>query len=158
MKKLFTWIICFSSLVLFSQNIPIKQFKKVDSTNIKSLLNYLFPKVNSGYKMVENNAYYYDNIFRANFSVGNYKTALSQIDAIRTLYMKGNPKFAYVVGTQYEVYAKAVEKTKARQNFRKIYEAELLKNITHCQQAHRFLFPCFSIITQRKPKKTCIIL
>ncbi|AQX13746.1 hydrolase [Elizabethkingia meningoseptica] len=153
MKKLFTWIIFFFSLVLFSQNIPIKQFKKVDSTNIKSLLNYLFPKVNSGYKMVENNAYYYDNIFRANFSVGNYKTALSQIDAIRTLYMKGNPKFAYAIGIQYEVYAKAVEKTKARQNFRKIYEAELLKKYNTLSAGSQVSLPMFFDYNPKETKE-----
>ncbi|WP_407481053.1 CocE/NonD family hydrolase [Elizabethkingia meningoseptica] len=153
MKKIFTWIIFFSSLILFSQNIPIKQFKKVDSTNIKSFLNYLFPKVNSSYKIAENNAHYYDNIFRVNFSVGNYKTALSQIDAIRNFYMKGNPKFAYVIGIQYELYAKAVEKTKARQNFRKIYEAELLKKYNTLSAGSQVSLPIFFDYNPKETKE-----
>ena len=153
MKKIFTWIICFFSLVLFSQNIPIKQFKKVDSTNIKSLLNYLFPKVNSGYKVVENNAHHYDNIFRVNFSVGNYKTALSQLDEIKNFYMKGNPKFAYAIGTQYEVYAKAVEKTKATQNFRKVYETELLKKYNTLPAGSQVSLPMFFDYNPKETKE-----
>ncbi|WP_234034117.1 hypothetical protein [Elizabethkingia sp. M8] len=41
MKKILSLATLFFSLLIFSQNITISQFKKVDSTNIKSLLNYL---------------------------------------------------------------------------------------------------------------------
>lgn len=102
MKKILSLATLFFSLLIFSQNITISQFKKVDSSNIKSLLNYLGPVVKkqiSDNKDTPDN----DNLFRMNFVMGDYKTALEQLNDVRSSFMKGNPKMAAAMGTQYEV-------------------------------------------------------
>jgi hypothetical protein len=69
MKKILSLATLFFSLLLFSQNITISQFKKVDSSNIKSLLNYLGPivkKQTADSKETPDN----DNLFRMNFVMG----------------------------------------------------------------------------------------
>ncbi|NHQ72620.1 hydrolase, partial [Elizabethkingia miricola] len=103
MKKILSLVTLFFSLLFFSQNIPISQFKKIDSSNIKTLLNYLGPivkKQTAESKEITDK----DNLFRMNFVMGDYKTALEQLNAIKNSYMKGNPKIATAMGAQYEVY------------------------------------------------------
>ncbi|WP_278553880.1 CocE/NonD family hydrolase [Elizabethkingia bruuniana] len=125
MKKILSLATLFFSLLLFSQNITISQFKKVDSSNIKSLLNYLGPKIKEQYKITD--ASDYDNLFRVNFATGEYRTTLMQLDSLRSNYIKGNPKAALLIGVQYEVYIKALQNSKTNQDFKRNYEAELLK-------------------------------
>ena len=64
-----------------------------------------------------------------NFVMGDYKTALEQLNAIRNSYMKGNPKIAVSMGAQYEVYMNTLQQLNNKQDFNETYQAELLKNI-----------------------------
>ena len=138
MKKILSLATLFFSLLIFSQNITISQFKKVDSSNIKSLLNYLGPIVKkqiSDNKDTPDN----DNLFRMNFVMGDYKTALEQLNDVRSNFMKGNPKMAAAMGTQYEVYMNTLQRLNNNQDFNKTYQAELLKNIIPWRVALRSL-------------------
>ncbi|WP_407484845.1 CocE/NonD family hydrolase [Elizabethkingia miricola] len=126
MKKILSLVTLFFSLLFFSQNIPISQFKKIDSSNIKTLLNYLGPivkKQTAESKEITDK----DNLFRMNFVMGDYKTALEQLNAIKNSYMKGNPKIATAMGAQYEVYINTLQQLNNKQDFNKTYQAELLK-------------------------------
>lgn len=152
MKKILSLATLFFSLLLFSQNITINQFKKVDSSNIKSLLNYLGPVVKkqiSDNKDTPDN----DNLFRMNFVMGDYKTALEQLNAVRSSFMKGNPKMAAAMGTQYEVYMNTLQRSNNNQDFNKTYQAELLKKYNSLASSAQVFMPFFFGLTPKETKE-----
>lgn len=152
MKKILAIAICFFSFMLFSQNIPMSQFKKVDSSNIKSIISYLGPiikKQTADSKETPDN----DNLFRMNFVMGDYKTALEQLNAIRNSYMKGNPKIAVSMGAQYEVYMNTLQQLNNKQDFNETYQAELLKKYNSLASNAQVFMPDFFSISPKEAKE-----
>ncbi|OPC54137.1 CocE/NonD family hydrolase [Elizabethkingia miricola] len=152
MKKILSLATLFFSLLLFSQNITISQFKKVDSSNIKSLLNYLGPivkKQTTNNKDTSDN----DNLFRMNFVMGDYKTSLEQLNTVRNSFMKGNPKMAAAMGAQYEVYMNTLQHLNNKQDFNKTYQAELLKKYNSLATSTQVFMPFFFGLTPKETKE-----
>ena len=152
MKKILSLATLFFSLLLFSQNITISQFKKVDSSNIKSLLNYLGPivkKQTADSKETPDN----DNLFRMNFVMGDYKTSLEQLNAVRSSFMKGNPKMATAMGAQYEVYMNTLQHLNNQQDFNKTYQAELLKKYNSLASNVQVFMPFFFGLSPKETKE-----
>lgn len=88
-----------------------------------------------------------------NFVMGDYKTALEQLNDVRSSFMKGNPKMAAAMGTQYEVYMNTLQRLNNNQDFNKTYQAELLKKYNSRRVALRSLCHFSLVLHQKKQKK-----
>lgn len=89
-----------------------------------------------------------------NFVMGDYKTALEQLNDVRSSFMKGNPKMAAAMGTQYEVYMNTLQRLNNNQDFNKTYQAELLKNIIPWRVALRSLCHFLWSYTKRNKRRS----
>lgn len=126
MKKFFFvyFFTCFS--LIFGQKISMNGFTKIDSSNIDSFVTYLGKELKTKYKEKEK-ALYYDNLFRISLVNGDLDSSLTELDSVRSVYMKSNPIAAKAVGTQFEVYMKTAKRVGQGKNFNAIYEEEFRK-------------------------------
>ena len=88
-----------------------------------------------------------------NFVMGDYKTALEQLNAIRNSYMKGNPKIAVSMGAQYEVYMNTLQQLNNKQDFNETYQAELLKKYNSLASNAQVFMPDFFSISPKEAKE-----
>lgn len=105
MKKLYFFCFLLSFTIVFCQKINIKD---VDKSNTDQLVKYLAKKLPKHYKEDEK-AIYYDNIFRINIINEEYNLSLTQLDSVRNIYKDSYPFISLAMGTQYEVYIKALQ-------------------------------------------------
>lgn len=153
MKRfIFIFFIILSNFVI-SQNINIEKFNRIDSSNIKNLIEYLSLHIKDKY--VKNDiSTYYDNIFRINMINKNYDLALAQIDSLRDYHKKGNSDYANAMGSQFEIYIKTVKKHPVDDyKFRKIYEDEFHKKYNSLSIKSQIILPQyfnFDVVSLKK--------
>lgn len=114
-----------SFTVVFCQKISIKD---IDKSNTDQLVKHLAKKLPKHYQEKEK-ATYYDNIFRINIINKDYDLSLAQLDSVRNIYKDSYLYISLAMGTQYEVYIKALHEEKSYEEvFRLKYNQLPLKS------------------------------
>ncbi|MFN3773466.1 MAG: CocE/NonD family hydrolase [Cloacibacterium normanense] len=152
-----TFIIFFALIFtnIFCQKIPVKQINSYKFEDLYPLMNHLSNEIQKKYAE-KNKALKYDNLFRLNIINKNYDKALSQIDSVRSFYMKSNPSIAKAIGSQYEIYIKTLYNINSKKNFEDSYKVEFLKKYESLPIKSRILLPRYFNIDIEKAKKDII--
>ncbi|PWN60436.1 CocE/NonD family hydrolase [Chryseobacterium viscerum] len=154
MKYILTLSFLLSFNSIFSQRIGIKQFNEYSIEKMEPLMSYLNSEIQKKYKE-KDKSIKYDNLFRVSMSGQNYDVALSQLDSVRNVYRKSNPKIAYAMGTQYEIYINT-SKNKTSKDFQEKYKEEFLKKYESLPAKSQIILPRYFNVDLEKTKKDIV--
>lgn len=155
MKKILIILFALIFTGIFCQKIPVKQPSSYKFEDLDPLMNYISYEIQKKYAE-KNKAVKYDNLFRLNIINKNYDKALSQIDSVRSVYMKSNPSIAQAMGSQYEIYIKTLYNINSKKNFEDSYKVEFLKKYESLSIKSRILLPRYFNVDIEKTKKDII--
>lgn len=125
MKKLSALFLLALSLILSAQDISIKDYPKIDSANIQTVLQKISPQLIQKYQNSDK-ATYLDNLFRLQMMAGKFPDAMNSIRDIRNMF-KSNPTTAAVMGIQFELYMNTLNNPNSKENFSDTYIKEFHK-------------------------------
>lgn len=125
MKKILSLLLALSFAGIIAQNISIKEYQKIDSTNVLEVLQKISPQLIKKYQSPDKGEYL-DNIFRIQMLSGHHEDALKSLYQIREIY-KSNKGISEAMGVQFEVYINTLKNPKSKTNFEEAYIEELMK-------------------------------